>query len=417
MWLSVLFGMMCLAEQFSSVVGDEAAGDPHKPQHMMQKYREKAVQCLVLGNYTKPIDYILEALLQFYAIEQYRGTGEDDHFGISILVGIMVRTAMRMGYHRDPSHYPKISAFHGEMRRRIWSQIVTADILTASQVGLPKLINESQTDTKPPCNLLDEDFDEQTVELPSPRSNNENTLMSYAIIKYRLMLVFGKIGDQSTSTQAVSYTDDVMKLDKLLHNTYSSIPPPLRMRPTASSVIDSSAQILRRFTLEILFQKSRCVLHRRYLVLARSDQRYLYSRQSCVDAAMELLHHQSFVHRECQPGGLLQRESWKLAPLMVQEFLLAAMIICLEFDHLKSRSQDIAGTQDEVGMLQALRKSYGVWRGSAASSTEALKASTVLKMILEKVSPTAEKEQPTDLMSKSTEIGPWPTPGTDSKYA
>jgi hypothetical protein len=68
-------------------------------------------------------------------------------------------------------------------------------------------------------------------------------------------------------------------------------------------------------------------------------------------------------------------------------------------------------------MLQALRKSYGIWRGSAASSTEALKASTVLKMILEKVSPAAEKEQSMDLTLKSTELGPWPTPRTDSKYA
>jgi hypothetical protein len=379
----------------------------------MQNYREKAVQCLALGNYTKPIDYILEALLHYYAIEQYRGTGEDDHFGISILAGIVVRTAMRMGYHRDPAHYLKISAFHGEMRRRIWSQIVTADILTASQVGLPKLINESQTDTKPPCNLLDEDFDEQTLELPPPRPSSENTLMSYAIIKYRLTLVFGKIGNQSTSTQAVSYTDDVMKLDKLLHDTYSLIPPPLRMRPAVSSVIDSSAQILRRFALEILFQKSRCVLHRRYLVLARSDQRYLYSRQSCVDAAMELMNHQSFVHRECQPGGLLQRESWKLAPLMVQEFLLAAMIICLEFDHLKACSQGNEEAHAEVAMLQALQKSYAIWRESAASSREALKASTVLKMILEKISFTAEK----DVTPKSTELGPWPTPRADSKYA
>jgi hypothetical protein len=55
MWLSVLFSMMYLAEQFCLVVGDVAPGTPHKPQHMMQKYREKAVQCLVLGNYTKPI--------------------------------------------------------------------------------------------------------------------------------------------------------------------------------------------------------------------------------------------------------------------------------------------------------------------------------------------------------------------------
>jgi hypothetical protein len=301
---------------------------------------------------------------------------------------------------------------------------VIADIVTASQVGLPKLINESRTDTEPPRNLLDEDFDEHTVELPPPRLDTEHTLISYAIMKYRLTVVFGMIAEETTSTHSVSYPDDVMRLDKLLHDTYNSTPPALRMRPTVSSVIDSSAQILRRFALEILFQNSRCVLHRRYLVLARSDQRYLYSRQSCVDAAMDLLHHQSVVHSECQPGGRLQRESWKMAPLMVQEFLLAVMIICLEFDHLKAGSQDASATpkevQDEVSMLQALQRSYSIWLETASSSTEALKASTALKMILEKVSPTVDRKHSADLdlnlAAHPPDLGPWPTPGTVSKY-
>jgi hypothetical protein len=64
MWLSVLFSMMCLAEQFSAVVGD-TPGTPQKPQPLTQKYREKACQCLILGNYTKPTDYVLEALLHY----------------------------------------------------------------------------------------------------------------------------------------------------------------------------------------------------------------------------------------------------------------------------------------------------------------------------------------------------------------
>jgi hypothetical protein len=156
---------------------------------------------------------------------------------------------MRMGYHRDPSHYPKISVFHAEMRRRIWSTIVVGDILAVAQVCLPKLINESQVDTKPPRNLLDEDCDEQTAELPSSRPDTESTLMSYAIMKYRLTVVSGMIAEQATSIQVVSYTNDVMRLDKILHEVHDSMPLGLRMRPIVSSVIDSSALIVRRFTL------------------------------------------------------------------------------------------------------------------------------------------------------------------------
>jgi hypothetical protein len=241
--------------------------------------------------------------------------------------------------------------------------------------------------------------------------------MSYAIMKHRMHVVFGKIGDQTTSTQAVSYTDDVMRLDKLLHDTHNLTPPALRMRSTISSVTDSSAQILRRYALEVQFEKSRCVLHRRYLILARSDTRYLYSRQSCVDAAMELLRHQSIVHSECQPGGLLQRESWKIGTLMVQEFLLAAMIVCLEFDYFKTRSRDGNVTPEEVRseevMLKALQTSYEIWQESAACSTEALKASTVLRILLEKCS-CDEKKTVVDFTSPGKE--PWFTPGAGGAY-
>lgn len=416
MWLGVLFSMMCMAEHFCLAAEDKPPGPPHKSQYMIQKYREKAAQCLVLGNYTKPTDYTLEALLLYLTTEQIRSN--DTQFGISILVGIIVRSAMRMGYHRDPSHYPNISVFHAEMRRRIWSTVVVFDILTSFQVGLPKLINESQVDSELPRNLLDEDFDQHAVELPPPRPDTECTLMSYAIMKHRLTSVFGMIANQATSTQTVSYADDVMRLDKLLYEVYGSVPPGLRMRPTANSVTDSSALIVRRFALEVFFQKSRCVLHRRYLVLARSNQRYLYSRRSCVDAAMQLLGHQSVLHNECQLGGLLHRDRWKILPLMSQAFLLAAMIICLEFDHLIPRSQDVHAVSEEVSteesMLQVLQRSYSIWSESAASSTEALRVSAVLKMILQKVTPTANDKDPDIPTKNHTDPSAWPAPASSS---
>jgi hypothetical protein len=85
---------------------------------------------------------------------------------------------------------------------------------------------------------------------------------------------------------------------------------------------------------------------------------------------MELLRHQSIVQSECQPGGLLQRESWKIGTLMVQEFLLAAMIFCLDFDHLKTRSREGDVTPEEVCgeevTLKALQTSYEIWQESAA---------------------------------------------------
>lgn len=121
MWVGALFGMMCLAEHFCLITGDGPPG-PHAPQKRIRVYREKAAQCLILGNYTKAGRYVLEALVIYLATEQLRDN--DVQFGISVLSGIVVRTAMRMGYQRDPSHYPNISVLHAEMRRRDRKSVV-----------------------------------------------------------------------------------------------------------------------------------------------------------------------------------------------------------------------------------------------------------------------------------------------------
>jgi hypothetical protein len=65
--------------------------------------------------------------------------GKVGAFRVTLLFDIVVRTAMRMGYHRDPSHYPEISVFHSEQRRRAWAVIRQMDITLSSWVSLPGL--------------------------------------------------------------------------------------------------------------------------------------------------------------------------------------------------------------------------------------------------------------------------------------
>ena len=144
MWLGLLFTMMCLATQFERLSGDEAdeiqksSQSRQNHQVRVQVYREKIVQCLVLGKYIKSVPYTIETLLLYFTIEHFQS--EDTQIGTWILLGIIVRIAMRMGYHRDASHSPRISPFHGEMRRRAWVMIVQLDLMTSSQIGLPRMI-------------------------------------------------------------------------------------------------------------------------------------------------------------------------------------------------------------------------------------------------------------------------------------
>lgn len=267
--------------------------------------------------------------------------------------------------------------------------IVQLDLISSSQIGLPRMIKELQSDTAEPQNLLDDDFDEDMIELPAPRPDTDLTPILYVVAKKKLLSVFGSISDLTTSTQPSSYAE-VMRLDRILNEARRAIPPGLQMRPMTKSIIDHPDVVMRRIYLDLIFHKAQCVLHRKYLIPARSNNQYDYSRQSCIEAALQILHHQSTLDQETQPGGQLFRDRWKVSSLVNHDFLLAATILCLDLDRdlsatLSSRINRETiekGRGDDV--TNALYESYKIWVQSSKTSREAQKAAEALKIVLGK---------------------------------
>ena len=390
MWLGLLFSMMCLATRFQKFLEDEPrrVDQPVQPaQGFVRIYRRKVAQCLVLGNYTKSVPFTIETLVLYFMIEHFNC--EDTQVGTWILLGIIVRIAMRMGYHRDASHYPRISPFHAEMRRRSWAMIVQLDLITSSQVGLPRMIKPWQSDTAEPRNLLDDDFDEDLTELPTPRPDTDLTPMVYFLMKNKLLSVCAAISDLTASTRPSSYAE-VMRIDQLLHEVRRAIPSGLQLRPISKSITDNSDIVIKRIYLALVFHNAQCVLHRKYLLPARSNTQYAYSRQSCVEGALQILKHQSTLNQETQPGGQLYRDRWKFSSLVNHYFLLAATILCLDLDHSMTdgsstcpHGEALDSARDEK-VIQALHESYRIWLQSSSSSREAQKAVQALKIMLGK---------------------------------
>ncbi|KAK2730717.1 hypothetical protein FQN55_005608, partial [Onygenales sp. PD_40] len=219
-------------------------------------------------------------------------------------------------------------------------------------------------------------------DLPPSRPPGENPAISYLIMKTRLVDVFGMVVDLNGATQLPPY-DEVLKLDKALLDNQRSIPHALQMHSMESSVTDPPFLIMRRFTLEFFFQKSRCILHRKFFTMAWNDAKYQYSRRTCVDAAMTTLRQQAIMYRETQPGGLLQRLKWMVSSLTMHDFLLAAMIICLYLDRPPVEMDGTVESRTE--MIQALQQSFVMLSDVAVQSKSAARARSVLKVILSKV--------------------------------
>ncbi len=299
---------------------------------------------------------------------------------------------MRLGYHRDASHFPKVSVFKGEMQRRVWHMIVHLDLINSLQVGLPRMIRDSTYDTQEPRNLLDEDFDEHTTELPPARSDAEPSSIVYTNAKHRITHVFGMIVDQSNSTNPISY-EEVMRLDKTLHEVHQQLSEQLHGLTVEDLNTGPPQSRIRKFSIDLTFQKARCILHRKWFFPKKSTAiyPYPYSMKACIEASMRILQAQITLYSETAPRKALHDHKWKASSLITQDFLLAAMLLCLYLGYsIAAAEQANAETGIRVNwarddMLQALQGSYLIWEELSSTSKEASKAAKALKSMLDRV--------------------------------
>ncbi|KAH8896266.1 hypothetical protein GQ53DRAFT_852327 [Thozetella sp. PMI_491] len=288
------------------------------------RFSSAAAQCLAIGEYFRPKRFAVESLL-LYAHAQCL-TSHELPSDIGPLFGVLVRLASSMGYHREPDMTSQ-SPFEKEMRRRTWSACMQLDLLVSFHLGLPSGVQFPTWDTTAPRNLLDSDFDESSMVLPSPRPETEITGILFYITKHRFMAVFEKIlrhvlGNMTNTDSPVYAEVDV--LDAELQGVYDALPEILRPRTMAQSIIDSADVIITRLTVSFLYKKCRCVLHRPYVTSFR-----LPSMKICFDMAVGLVRDFLDAYQECLPGGQLDTQQWFMTSITWHDFLLGVSSLCL----------------------------------------------------------------------------------------
>ncbi|KAG9257573.1 uncharacterized protein F5Z01DRAFT_616624 [Emericellopsis atlantica] len=91
-------------------------------------------------------------------------------------LGTIVRMALGMGLHRDPSEFgSRITPFNGEIRRRLWATIINLDIYVSNDCDMPSTLHEECMTTKPPRNLDDAEIYPEMAELPPSRPFDQVT--------------------------------------------------------------------------------------------------------------------------------------------------------------------------------------------------------------------------------------------------
>ncbi|KAK5652607.1 hypothetical protein OQA88_10368 [Cercophora sp. LCS_1] len=402
MWLGLLYSVLSLAMLSYYKVGDEPPEWKGRTLDLAAEYRLRTVQCLIAGDYTRPTEYTVETMM-LYAFGEYSSRWDAD-LGLWLITSLITRTAFRMGYHRDAKWFPSITPFQAEMRRRTWALVRLADVIFSHQVSLPNMIYEHDCDTQLPHNLFDEEFGPDTKVLPPARPSAEPTPISYMISKVKLCLELGNILQATGRVKNQVHYDEILRFDAKLRELRAELPPHLKLQPL-EGMHDPLTLVIARFNLDILYLKIMCLLHRKYMSRARHNPRYAHSRRSAVEASLETLRHLATLHRESQPNGRLRSIKWFVMSIATKDFLLPAMLIVLDlhFDNMAEKSGERREShnlhfwtrEQRQEMITSLELTRDIWKGlanSSGASIEAVKASNILDIMLEKIKkPAAER--------------------------
>jgi hypothetical protein len=332
LWLSILFSIIFMGEKLAAVRGQALHSDPGTESGALGM----ATRCLVTGRYLKSQPYSVEALLfHFHCIYVLHGDHDTQPWPILTMA---TRLAQKMGYHRDPRHLSaRFTPFESELRRRAWYYIEIFDITMSAQQGIPAMINEDECDVQYPIVLLDEDFDENTIELPPPRPDTAHIPMLFFTCKAVALRHLRPIIRHALSSRRFDLEEN-KRLHDALERSHSSIPQCLRVRKMAdTSFVDQDFLIMQRLMLELQYIKGFCILHRPFMTHGKSDSTFDASREVCRDTALRGLDLQADYHKALQPQGRLYGSRWMFTNITMYEMFSAAMIVCL--DLAESRPQ------------------------------------------------------------------------------
>lgn len=201
-------------------------------------------------------------------------------------VGTLMRQAIHQGLHRDPKNFPTLSVFDSEMRRRIWGTIIEINVQLAIDAAMPPLLGPNDFDTLPPSNMEDEDFDQTTASMPSPRPRGFYTSASLQILlleSYPLRLQVARTINECAQEQSYEnalqlgneLTASCKEMSHRFHAFISCTGDRL-MRPTRfhHRLLDT---LLRRFILN---------LYRPFTIEATHDPRFYLSRKLSLESAL-----------------------------------------------------------------------------------------------------------------------------------
>lgn len=196
-----------------------------------------------------------------------------------ISAGALLREAVYIGLHKDPSQLPRMNLFESEMRRRIWNTILELNLQFSLISGGPCLISLEDFNTEPPGN-----FDDHQLVTGDTQARPDQvfTSSSYAIalrgtLSARLAVVkfLNDVGTTGTY-------EETLRIDTGLRDSYKA----LRRKMNVDG--PQTTPPFARDAIDFIMQRYISSLHVPFFNPALHEAAYAFSRKAVLDSSLKM---------------------------------------------------------------------------------------------------------------------------------
>ncbi|KAH7377749.1 hypothetical protein BKA66DRAFT_572060 [Pyrenochaeta sp. MPI-SDFR-AT-0127] len=263
--------------------------------------------------------------------------------------GALVRSAMVMGLHTDPSSVPDITPYHMEMRRRLWATVLEMDLQASMTAGMPLVVPKLDSYNLVPANLNDSDFDELSAKLPTsrPLSNLTDNLYQVCLatsLPQRLKAL-------SLVQRSAPNTEEAVELGRKVEECLLRKPSVLSLHNNGTAPIDGGS-LLHRVLLDLYLRRPLLCLYKPLLLGEQQDQAmFTEIQRHCLGSSLVILSYQELYTTQALgavTGNPLPQQDF-FYRCCKTDMLWAALTVCQHIKILRQTATENQPLNRQVG--------------------------------------------------------------------
>lgn len=322
--------------------------------------------------------------------------------------GSLIRSAMTMGLHRDPSRFRKAMApFWAELRRRLWMTIVELDLKISLDRGVPPSVDLDECDCGPPSNWDDNEMTEKMEHGPvestltnASRNFYQTILVKTLPLRYRIARKINTLNFKLSYDDALRMGEELLRSTKHASSSFDDYAPGIDPNETARHRFSQSLHLfmMRKFLL---------ALHRPFSLSVARLPKCSYSRKVCLEASLDML---SQMELPPSPDAIQYPHITQLGSgIFRDEIFHAAITVCVELSLQAQEMSQSLGTSmvgvnssvlmsmvqsQQTVMLQAVERTLNDFGRRIGPSGKGCKPYFFLTLILASVKSRIKGEDP-----------------------